>query len=142
MHLVKVDPVGLQSLQRSLDLPDDPAPGVARLIGVLTHGAMELRGEHHAVAAPTGEGPADDLLRLPSRVDIGGVDEVDPGVQGPVDDAGPRLVVGLTPGAEHHRAETEGAYMDAGASECSQVHALTLALGHADQRLDRQRAAP
>jgi hypothetical protein len=50
---------------------------------------------------------ADDLLRLAGRVDVGGVDEVDAGVQGAVDDADGVVVVGVAPGAEHHRAEAQ-----------------------------------
>jgi hypothetical protein len=38
---------------------------------------------------------------------VGGVDEVDPGVQGAVDDARRVVVVGVAPGADHHRAEAE-----------------------------------
>jgi hypothetical protein len=60
---------------------------------------------------------ADDLLRLAVRVDVGGVDEGDPGVDGAVDHADGLLVVGLAPGAEHHGAEAEARDLHAGASE-------------------------
>jgi hypothetical protein len=43
-----------------------------------------------------------------------------------VDDRDRRVVVGLAPSAEHHRAEAEGAHMNAGAPEQSLVHADTL----------------
>ena len=36
--------------------------------------------------------------------------------------ADPRIVVGLPPGAEHHRAEAERTDMDTGAAERSLVH--------------------
>jgi hypothetical protein len=39
------------------------------------------------------------------RVHVGGVDEVDPDIQGFVDDADRVLVVGVADRAEHHRAE-------------------------------------
>jgi hypothetical protein len=45
--------------------------------------------------ASAGERLADDLLRLAARVDIGGVDEVDPGVQGTVDGPYRFVVIGL-----------------------------------------------
>ena len=50
---------------------------------------------------------ADDLLGLAGGVDVGGVDEVDPGVERRVDDADRVVVVGVAPGAEHHRAEAQ-----------------------------------
>ena len=65
---------------------------------------------------------ADDLLGLAVRVDVGGVDEVDPGVQRRVDDPDRLVVVGVAPRAEHHRAEAELADRDAGAPERSQFH--------------------
>jgi hypothetical protein len=46
-----------------------------------------------------------DDLGLALGVDVGGVDDVDPGVYGTVDDADRLVVVGVAPGAEHHRAE-------------------------------------
>ena len=81
VDLVEVDPVGLQAPQRVLDLADDPAAGVAALVGVVAHRAVDLRGEDDVVAPPAGERLADDLLGLAARVDVGGVDEVDPGVE-------------------------------------------------------------
>ena len=77
-----------------------------RLVGVLAHRHAELGGQHDVVAAAL-ERLADDLLRLAGRVDVGGVDEVDAGVQRAVDDADRVVVVGVAPGAEHHRAEAE-----------------------------------
>jgi hypothetical protein len=50
---------------------------------------------------------ADDLLGFAGGVDVGGVDEVDAGVERAVDDADRVVVVGVAPGAEHHRAEAE-----------------------------------
>ena len=123
VHLVEVDPVGVQALERRLDLAEDPAPRVARLVGVVAHRAVELRREDDVVAPPAGERLADDLLRLAARVDVGGVDEVDPRVERAVDDPDALVVVGLAPGAEHHRPEAEGADVDAGAREGALFHA-------------------
>jgi hypothetical protein len=106
VDLVEVDPVGAEPAQRVLDGLDDPAPGAAAPVRVIAHRHEELGGEHDVVAA-TLEGLADDLLGLAGRVDVGGVDEVDAGVKGRVDDADRVLVVGVAPGAEHHRAEAE-----------------------------------
>jgi hypothetical protein len=121
MDLVEVDPVGLEPPQGVLDLADDPAPRVAELVGVVAHRAVHLGREHDVVAAP-GERLADDLLRLAARVDVGGVDEVDPGVEGAVDDLDALVVVRVAPAPEHHRAEAQRGHLDAGAGERAAVH--------------------
>jgi hypothetical protein len=41
---------------------------------------VELGSQYDVVAAAAGERLADDDLRLALRVNVGGVDEVDPGV--------------------------------------------------------------
>src|SRR5207247_7375689 len=82
----------------------------------------ELGGEDDVVAAAAGERLADDLLGLASRVDICGVDEVDTGAEGGVDDADAVVVVRVAPGAEHHGAEAQRADGDAGAAEGSVLH--------------------
>src|SRR3954471_14011797 len=102
VDVVEVDVVGAEPTQRVLDLVDDPASGATALVGVLAHRHEELGGERDIVTAAL-EGLADDLLRLASRVDVGGVNEVDALVQGGLDDADRVVVVGVAPGAEHHR---------------------------------------
>jgi hypothetical protein len=66
---------------------------------------------------------ADDLLGLAERVDVGGVDEVDAGIERGVDDADAVVVVGIAERPEHHRPETQGADLDAGAAEGAVFHA-------------------
>ena len=121
VDLVEVDPVRLEPPQRVLDLMDDPAARVAAAVRIVAHRHVHLAREHDVVAAP-GERLADDLLRLALRVDVGGVDEVDPGVEGRVDDPDRLVVVGVAPGAEHHRAEAQLADRDAGAPQGSVFH--------------------
>ena len=105
MQLVEVDPVGAESPQAVLDFLDDPAPRVAEGVGVVVvHLAVKLGREPRRRGAP-GQRLADDLLRFTARVDVGGVDEVDPGVERGVDDSNRDVVVALAPGAEHHRPE-------------------------------------
>src|SRR5215217_6827237 len=65
---------------------------------------------------------ADDLLRLPARVHVGGVDEVDPRVERTVDDPDRLVVVLVAPVAEHHGAEAERADVRAGGSESAVLH--------------------
>jgi hypothetical protein len=125
VHLVEVDVVRGQPAQRALDLADDPATRVAALVRVVVvHGAVELGGEHDVVPAAL-ERLADDLLGLAARVDVGGVDDVDPGVQGPVDDADALLMVRVAPGPEHHGSQGERADLDAGPSQVAVVHAAS-----------------
>ena len=89
VDLVEVDPVGAETAQAVLAGVDDVAPTVAGHIG--RRGGVERTGRHrkrHFVARMTssrstaGERLGDDLLALAGRVDVGGVDEVDPGVEG------------------------------------------------------------
>ncbi len=105
MDLIEVDPVGVEPAQRILDRAHDPAAGVAAPVGVLAHGVVELRGEDYVVAPAAGERLADDLLRLALAIDVGGVDEVDARVERAVDDPDGLVVIGVAPGAEHHRTE-------------------------------------
>ena len=125
VHLVQVDVVGLQPAQAVLDLADDPAARVAAHVGILAHLAVRLGGQHHVVPAAA-QGLADDLLRLPRRVHVRGVDEVDAAVQRGVDDPDAVLVIGVAPGAEHHRAEAVGAHLDPGTAERPHPHAVRL----------------
>ena len=106
VDLVEVDPVGAEPLEGVLDLGDDPAARAAALVGIVAHRHEELGGEHDVVATAL-QCLADDLLRLAGGVDVGGIDEVDPGIQRGVDDPDRVVVVGVAPGAEHHRAEAQ-----------------------------------
>ena len=80
---------------------------VAAVVRVVVHRVVELGGEHHLVTLPTGQGPTDDLLTLAVRVHVGGVDEVDPGIDRPTDQADAVVVIGVAHVVEHHRAQTE-----------------------------------
>ena len=131
VDLVEVDPVGLQPPQAGLHLLHDPAAGVPAPVGTVAHREMDLGGDDDAVAAAARQRPAHDLLGLTAGVRVGGVDEVDAGVEGPVDDPGRLLMVGVAPAAEHHGAEAQGAHLDAGAAEGTHLHGGHL-LGRAD----------
>ena len=62
---------------------------------------------------------ADVYSRGESEEIVGSVDEVDAGVEGPVDDADGVIVIGVAPGAEHHRAQAQRAHHHAGAAEAA-----------------------
>jgi hypothetical protein len=51
VHLVEIDPVGLQPPQAVLDRRHDPAARVAAAVGPVAHGKVHLGGQHD-VAAP------------------------------------------------------------------------------------------
>ena len=55
---------------------------------------VELGGKEEEDEAEKGERLADDLLGYTGHVHIGGVDEVDPGVERRVDDADRLVVIG------------------------------------------------
>ena len=122
VDLVEVDVVGAQALEAVLALGDDPAPGVALGVGVVPHGGVDLGGQYHPGTVHRGQGLAHDDLGLARRVHVGGVDEVDAGVEGPVDDPDRIVVIGIAPRSEHHGPETEGADLDAGSTQCAHLH--------------------
>ena len=122
VELVDVDVVGPQATQRALHRGDDPAPGRALVVGVLPGRAAELGGEHDVVPASL-QGLADDVLGV--AVGVGGVDDVDAGVQRLVDDAG-RVLGGIAHGGgEHQGAQGVGADLDAGPAECAVLHGIS-----------------
>jgi len=81
VELVEVDPVGAQAPEAVLDGEDDPAARAAPLVRVGAHRRRELGRDDHAVA-PSRERLPQDLLGLAGGVRIGGLDEVDAGVEG------------------------------------------------------------
>src|SRR3954452_25064770 len=87
---------------------------------------MELRGDDDVVPPSVRERLADDGLGLALRVDVRRVDEVDYGVQRVPDDRDRGVVIGLAPGTEHHRPETERADLHSGTSEAAVLHLLTV----------------
>jgi len=99
MHLVEVDPVGLEPLQAVLDLLHDPAPRVVAVVRVAglthryVHRAVEFRCQDDVVTTTARQRFADDDLGLSLGVDVGGVDEVMAVVECPVDDRHRRVEV-------------------------------------------------
>jgi len=91
------------------------------VVRFVAHRHEELGGQDDAVTAP-GEGVADDAFGLAGGVDVGGVDEVDAGVQSLEDDADRVSFVGISPRAEQHRAQAQGADRYAGQTEVSVLH--------------------
>jgi hypothetical protein len=76
------------------------------------------------LVAMAGNGLSYELLRLAMGIGVGGVDQVDAGIQRRVHDVGAFLLVGIAVGAEHHGSEGVGADADAGSSERAVLHVL------------------
>ena len=123
VDLVEVDPVGVEPAQALLALADDPSARVAARVRVFAHRRVELGGEHDVVAPAAGQRLADDAFGLTRRVDVGGIDEVDAGVEGGVDDRHAVVLVLVAPGPEHHRPEAQRADGHSGSSQRSVLHA-------------------
>jgi hypothetical protein len=132
MQLVQVDVLHLQALQARLYAVHDVMARVAARIGPLGAGGAEHLGGHDHVLAwhlEVLECLAGDDLRAAVRIDVGGVDEVDAGVERAADQ---RIGLGLlqrADGAPHaalaaegHGAEAEFRNEQAGAAEFSVAH--------------------
>src|SRR5690606_25426057 len=110
-------------------------PRQAALVWVLAHLAMHLGGDHHLVArhAEMLQRPAGDLLADAQRIDVGGVEEIDAGVERRLDE---RAGLGLV---EHpvapalrpvgHHAEAEAGDLEAGRAEIDVLHGVSFAAG-------------
>jgi hypothetical protein len=116
MYLIQVEIVGAEPLEGVLDRAQDPLPRPAAVVRLVAHGHEELRGQHHLVAAAL-KCLTEDLLRDAAGVDVGGVDEVDAGVECVVDDADRVGAVLVAPRAEHHRAQAQRADRHPGPSQ-------------------------
>jgi hypothetical protein len=121
VDLVQVDVIGLQPRQTGLDLARDPQPRVATLVVPLPHLAVDLRGQDDLVPS-TSKRPSHDLLGSAVRIDVRGVDEVDPGIECRVDHADGFVLVGVAPVAEHHGPEAVRAHLHAGSPQRSILH--------------------
>ena len=75
MHLVEIDPVGVEAPQTGLDGDPDPAAR-ATTASLTTRRVPELGGDHRLLAMPL-ERRAEHLLALSAPVRIGGVEEGD-----------------------------------------------------------------
>ena len=85
---------------------------------------MDLGGDDQLVPLLRLQPAADDALGFPmvfhvggDGVHLGGVEEIDPGIEGPVHDCEGRLFVGLV--AEGHRAHADVGHKDGAAAEAS-----------------------
>src|SRR5215210_9286728 len=113
MDLVEVDVVGAEPSQALFALADYVVSREASIVGAISHGHAHLRGQEEIVSSARYR-LTEYLLGLTPRVDVRGVEEVDPGVQAHVhlpfsttDVRGADLAEAALP-AEGHRAEGKG----------------------------------
>jgi len=80
MHLVQIDVVRPETSQAGLAGAHDVIPGLADGIDVVSHSTVHFGRDQHVVAMPS-ESLAEYLLREPLRIDVGGIEQADPGVE-------------------------------------------------------------
>ncbi len=127
MLLVEVDVVGLQALQAGLDGGEDIAARRTLLLAAVVHRLAELGGEHDILATLAEHVPQHGFRAAAPCVDVGGVEQRDPEVDGFVDDLARGLGVGAL--AEIVAADADGGDAQAGAAEITNIHDMILEVG-------------
>ena len=116
MELVEINIVGLKALQGGVTLLDDMTSIIAgRQDIIFVHTAVDLGRQHNPMAfAVALQRLADHCFAAAARIDVGGIEEVDAGLNGAVHDV---ETLGLRRGmTEVHAAQAELADHDAGAA--------------------------
>jgi hypothetical protein len=141
VHLQEVDVVGPEPPQAALTARDDVSAREAEVVRLPGGPEEDLRRDHRLVA-PGAQGFAEQLLAVTVAVRLGGVEEVDAGVERdrdlprralPVDRA--ELLVGAPPG----RAEPDHRHREPGPAERSILHAVTSERRRLDDNVPRPR---
>jgi hypothetical protein len=149
VDLVEVDVVGLQALQAGRHRVHDVPAARAPVVGAGAHLAEHLGGDNHVLALRPQvlQRLPEQSLGLPERIDVGGVEEVHPGLEGAPDD---RVDLALLQGSDrlpHARAlgpaEGHGPQADLGDEQTRAAKLLVLhetspvgaMLNHMDRRM-------
>ena len=100
----------------------------AEIVGAVAHGEGGFGGDEHAIAF-AGDGFAEDFFGDAVGINVGGVEEIDAGVEADVDEAGGFGDVAAAPGFEEFvaaakgaGAEAENGDLQAGVAELSEFH--------------------
>ena len=94
MQVEQIDAIGAQAPQAVLDRVGEVIATGPVIVRTRPHARDRLGGEYDLVASPArGQDVAHDGFGQAATVDIGGVDEVDPGVERFADDLRPGLLI-------------------------------------------------
>ncbi len=131
MHLIEVDDVGVQPFQARLGGADKVPARQAAVVWSGAHREARLGGDQQTPRPSAAERLAEDLLGEPVRIDVGGVDQVDAGVDGEVDEP-PRFAErnGSYPGesalaAESHRSQGQLRDLQSRIAQLSVFHGVS-----------------
>ncbi len=129
VDLVEVDVIGAEAAEAVIDFGEDCFAREAGAVDIGPHAAVDLRGEDDRVARGHFlEQLADDLFAGAVGVDVGGVEEIDAGVErlfdeGPSFFFGQRPRVGAAVGqAVAHAAEADSGDFEATVAEAGVLH--------------------
>ena len=129
VNLVQIDVVGPEPAQARVDRREDGLARQPASIGSRAHRKEHLGGDHQFVAAGIIlQCLSDDLLRRTVRIRIGGVEEIDPEVDG-FADQWPALMLGQSPrvisalgNSVSHASEAQRRHLKAGIPEIFVLH--------------------
>ncbi len=132
VQLEEVDVIGAEPAQGRLDRMGQVMAGRADFVRSFAGLEGCLRGDEDSVASAL-DGLAEDFLRQPARIDIGGIEHVEPGLETDVHEPGRFGDVGAAPGvkkcalaAEGAGAKAERGHLQARAAELSVFHRILL----------------
>ena len=122
VRLVEVDGLDPEPAQTRFQRPGQVGAGQARIIGPIPHRKTSLGRDDELIPdPPPGRQPAtNNLLRQTPGVHVGGVDEVPPALDEPVELSVRHLLAALV--AERHRAQALRGHHRAGAAQGAVLH--------------------
>src|SRR5215469_14747730 len=128
VHVVDVDDVGVEAAEAGFAGLNEVITRGADVVGIFAHGERGFRRDEYTVAL-AGDGFAEDFLGDALRVNVGGVEQIDAGIEADIHEAGGLGDVAAAPGfeefvgpAEGGRAERENGDLESRVSELSVFH--------------------
>ena len=133
MDLIQIDVVSPQATQARIDLEHDLLARESASIGMPTHRAVHLGGEHDLLApCKIGERATDDLFARAIGIDVGRIEEIDALLDRLLDERparlfveGPRMSTAIC-NAVTHASEADLRDIDTGRSKFHVAHRHTL----------------
>ena len=106
VQVVDIQVIGTHARQAGFDGIEQMLARQPAAVGQAVHCTESRFGGNHPVLPVARHRLANDLLRAPAVVDVGGIDKVDALIPGLVDD--PQRILGAGLLAEHHAAQGQG----------------------------------